>query len=84
MDALRIGEDPSQPGDLVGLWWPQQTPHQKWFPHHKNETWLDAFNIVGGGSPNRSCCLIGDANGVHGAQLTLQKLRWRRSSVVPY
>ena len=80
MDALRVGDGSSQPGDPVGLWYCQQSPHQKWFPHHKNESWLDAFNIVGGGSPSSELCLnigaaksVADANSVAGAQLTLEK-----------
>lgn len=80
VDALRVGNSPSQPGDPVGLWYCQQRPHQKWFPHHKNESWLDAFNIVGGGSPSSELCLsIADADSrtegksVAGAQLTLEK-----------
>jgi hypothetical protein len=73
MDAFRDGAGPSQPGDAVGLWYCQNTAHQKWFPDHRNENWLDAFNIVGGGSPSSELCLTSDdSNGVDGAQITIQ------------
>jgi len=74
MDAFRVEEDPSQPGDPVGLWYCQKTQHQKWFPYHKSERWLEAFNIVGGGSPSSDLCLnIVDDKNVDGARLTIQK-----------
>jgi hypothetical protein len=73
VDAFRAGGGPSQPGDPVGLWYCQQTPQQKWYPDHKNQSRLQAFNIVGGGSPSSELCLsiAADAN-IDGAQLTLQ------------
>lgn len=94
-DALRVGDSPSQPGDPVDLWYCQQRPQQKWFPHHKNESWLDAFNIVGGGSPSSELCLsIADADrtaegkSIDGAQLTLEQCnggdnQWFRLYPVP-
>jgi hypothetical protein len=74
VDAFRGGGDgKSQPGDPVGLWYCQQTPQQKWYPNHKNESWLQAFNIVGGGSPSSELCLsIAGDKSLEGAQLTLQ------------
>jgi hypothetical protein len=73
MDAFHDGKGPSQPGDPVGLWYCQQTPHQKWYPDHKDESWLEAFNIVGGGSPSSELCLsIAGGKDVDGAQLTIQ------------
>jgi hypothetical protein len=73
VDAFRVGGDQSQPGDPVGLWYCQQTPHQKWYPNHKNESWLDAFNIVGGGSPSSELCLsIAAGKSMDGVQLTMQ------------
>lgn len=76
MDAFRVGDAPSQPGDPVGLWYCQKTQHQKWFPHHKNESWMDAFNIVAGGSPSSDLCLdIADGKSVDGARLTIQTCR---------
>lgn len=73
MDAFRVGDGPSQPGDAVGLWYCQNNEHQKWFPHHKGENWLDAFNIVGGGSPSSELCLSStDNKGGDGAQITIQ------------
>ena len=72
MDAFRVGEGPSQPGDPVGLWYCQKSRHQKWFPHHKSESWQGAFNIVGGGSPSSELCLnIVDNKSADGAQLTI-------------
>ena len=74
VDALRGDKGPSQPGDPVGLWYCQQTSHQKWYPNRKNEAWYEAFNIVGGGGPNSDLCMsIANDNVVDGAQLTLQK-----------
>ena len=73
LDALRAGDGQSQPGDPVGLWYCQQTPHQQWFLDHKSESWLDAFNIVGGGNSDNDLCLsITDANSVDGAPLTVE------------
>jgi hypothetical protein len=73
VDAFRVGEGRSQPGDPIGLWYCQKTKHQKWFPRQKNESWLDAFNIVGGGSPSSDLCLnIAGNKDVDGAQLTIQ------------
>ena len=51
VDALRSGNGDSQPGDPVGLWYCQGTPHQKWFPI-RNAPRAQAFNIVGGGKPS--------------------------------
>lgn len=73
VDALRVGEDPSQPGDPVSLWYCQKTAHQKWYPNRKDEAWYDAFNIVGGGSPSSDLCMsIANDKNVDGAHLTLQ------------
>jgi hypothetical protein len=74
VDAFRAGGGPSQPGDPVGLWYCQQSPQQKWYPDYKDKNWLEAFNIVGGGSPSSELCLsIASDKDVDGAQLTIQK-----------
>jgi hypothetical protein len=73
LDAFRVGEGRSQPGDPIGLWYCQKTKHQKWFPNGKSETWLNAFNIVGGGSPSSDLCLtIADKKSGDGARLMIQ------------
>lgn len=73
VDALRVGDGPSQPGDPIGLWYCQDTGHQKWFPDNKNRNWLNAFNIVGGGSPSSTLCLTADnGKGEDGAPITIQ------------
>jgi hypothetical protein len=59
VDALRVGNGPSQPGDPIGLWHCQNNGHQQWYPDNKNRNWLDAFNIVGG-SPSSTLCLTAD------------------------
>ena len=46
VDAFRAGEGKTKAGDPVGLWYCNKTPHQKWYPNHSNESWLEAFNIV--------------------------------------
>jgi hypothetical protein len=73
LDAYRIGKGQSQAGDPVGLWYCQKTNHQKWFVRQKNKSWVNAFNIVGGGSPSSELCLnIADNKGGDGAKLTIQ------------
>jgi hypothetical protein len=73
LDAFRVGRGRSQPGDPVGLWYCQKTNHQKWFPHQKNKSWADAFNIVGGGSPSSDLCLsIADGKDAKSAPLTIE------------
>ena len=72
VDALRVGDGPSQPGDPIGLWHCQNNGHQQWFPDNKNRNWLDAFNIVGG-SPSSTLCLTADnSKGEAGAPITIQ------------
>jgi len=74
VDAFRVGDGPSRPGDPVGLWYCQQTARQMWYPNRKNEAWFEAFNIVGGGGPSSDLCLsIARDKDIDGAQLTLQK-----------
>jgi hypothetical protein len=73
LDAYRVGEGQSQAGDPVGLWYCQQTKHQKWFVRQNNKNWLNAFNIVGGGSPSSELCLnVADKKRGDGAKLTIQ------------
>ena len=73
VDAFRAAEGKTKAGDPVGLWYCNKTPHQKWYPNHSNESWLEAFNIVGGGSPSSELCLsIADEKGADGAPLTIQ------------
>ncbi len=73
LDAFRIGFGATQAGDPIGLWYCNQSRQQKWFPNRKNESWREAFNIVGGGSPNSKLCLsIAGDKSVDGAQLTIQ------------
>jgi len=57
VDAFRVGLGATQTGDPIGLWYCNQSPHQKWYPSHGNESWHDAFNIVGGGSPSSTLCM---------------------------
>jgi hypothetical protein len=74
MDAFRPGDGKTKAGDAVGLWYCNQTPHQKWYPNHSNESWLEAFNIVGGGSPSSELCLsIAGEKSIDGAPLTVEK-----------
>jgi hypothetical protein len=71
-DAFRTGAGQSAAGDPLGLWYCDGSRHQQWFPVHKNERRLDAFNIVGGGSPGSELCLsVADREIVDGALLTL-------------
>ena len=73
VDAFRVSLGPTQAGDPIGLWYCNRTPRQKWFPSHKNESWLDAVNIVGGGSPSSELCLsIAGDKSLDGAQLSIQ------------
>jgi Ricin-type beta-trefoil lectin domain len=89
LDAFRADKGQSRAGDPVGLWYCQKTKNQKWFPHQKNKKWENAFNIVGGGSPNSDLCLsIADGNDAKRAQLTLQNCndshnQWFRLSSWP-
>lgn len=72
VDALRVGDGPSQPGDPIGLWYCQNNGHQQWYPDNKNRNWLDAFNIVGG-SPSSTLCLTADnGKGDDGAPIAMQ------------
>ena len=72
VDALRVGDGPSQPGDPIGLWHCQNNGHQQWYPDNKNRNWLNAFNIVGG-SPSSTLCLTADnGKGEDGAPITMQ------------
>ncbi len=74
VDALRVGLGPTQGGDPIGLWYCNDSRHQKWFPSHKNESWLDAINIVGGGSPSSTLCMsiAGDGRNADGAALSIE------------
>ena len=89
LDAFRVGNGQSQPGDPVGLWYCQKTQHQKWFPHQKNKKWANAFNIVGGGSPSSNLCLsIADGSDAKRTPLTLENCndshnQWFRISSWP-
>lgn len=71
VDALRAGEDATQPGDPVGLWYCQGTQHQKWFPSRDNPQ-AQALSLVGGGSPAGNLCveILNGSNG-DGAQLAI-------------
>jgi hypothetical protein len=72
VDALRVGDGPSQPGDPIGLWHCQNNGHQQWYPDNKNRNWLDAFNIVGG-SPSSTLCLTADNDkGEDGAPIAMR------------
>ena len=64
----------------------QQTPHQKWFPHHKNETWSDAFQHRWRRRVNSAelCLTIGDDQRREWRAVDAAELRWRRLSVVPH
>ena len=71
VDALRAGDGSSQPGDPVGLWYCQGTPHQKWFPS-RNSPQAQAMNLVAGGTPFSNLCLeVVDGNNANGAQLAI-------------
>jgi len=73
LDAYRVGTSQSQAGDPVGLWYCQKTNHQKWYLLQKSKTWVNAFNIVGGGSPSGDLCLnIAADKTIVGAKLTIQ------------
>lgn len=72
VEALRVGDGPSQPGDSIGLWYCQNNGHQQWYPDNKNRNWLDAFNIVGGSPSSTLCLTAGNGKGEAGAPITIQ------------
>ena len=80
VDAFRAGLGETQPGDPIGLWYCNQTPRQKWRPGLKNESWLDAINIVSGGSPSSELCMsIADDKPVDGAPVAVQTCTGRET-----
>lgn len=71
VDALRAGEGQSQPGDPVGLWYCDGSPHQKWFPSRSSPL-AQATSFVAGGTPSSNLCLeILDGSNADGTQLTI-------------
>lgn len=71
VDALRSGDGNSQPGDPIGLWYCQGTPHQKWFPIRTSPL-APAFSVIGGGNPTGNLCLdILDGKDADGTRLLI-------------
>lgn len=73
VDAFRVGLGETQAGDPIGLWYCNGTGRQKWYPSRKNESWFDAFNIVGGSPLSELCLSVADPDHVIGAQLNISK-----------